>query len=152
MAKMPEFPFDPSQIADFFKDYDLSKYFPQSSLPDIDPAALMAAQKKNMDALVEANKAAAAGYQDLFKKQMAMFEETLTAAQKQAANLDTTVTPGSAEKQGEYVKAAFEKAVENMTLLAQEAQKANASAFSTVSARIEENMKEMKDLAGKFTG
>ncbi len=151
MAKMPEFPFDPAQIASFFQENDLSKYFPQAKMPEMDPAALMETQKKNMDALVEANKAAASGYQDLFKKQMSVFEETMEEARKQAATLDGTMSPDVAQKQTDYAKAAFEKAIENMTMLAQEAQKANSTAYSAVSERLEESMKEMQDLARKFT-
>lgn len=152
MAKMPEFPFDPAQITAFFQNNDLSKYFPNVTMPDADPKALMEAQKKNMDALVEANKAAAAGYQDLFKKQLSVFEETMTEARKQVENFDASkMTPDAAKEQGEYVKAAFEKAIANMTVLAEEAQKANTTAYKAVSGRVEESMKEIQDLAKKFT-
>lgn len=151
MAKIPEFPFDPSQIAEFFQNNDLTKYFPQAKMPEVDPAALMATQKKNMDALVEANKAAASGYQDLFKKQLSMFEETMAEARKQAEKMDGSMSADAAQQQGEYVKAVFEKAIANMTMLAEEAQKANANAYETVSTRVEESMKEMQELAAKFT-
>ena len=151
MAKMPEFPFDPSQITEFFQKNDFSQFFPQAKLPDLDPADLMAAQKKNMDALVEANKAAAAGYQDLFKKQLSMFEDAMAEGRKQAEKMDGTLSAEAAQQQGDYVKAVFEKAIANMTMLAEEAQKANVSAFETVSARVEESMKEMQDMASKFS-
>ena len=69
---------------------DRGHFYAPTVLSGVDPDALMKAQQKNMDALVAANKAAAAGYQDLFKKQMAIFEETMAEAQKQMKALDAT--------------------------------------------------------------
>ena len=112
----------------------------------------MAAQQKNMDALVEANKAAAAGYQDLFKKQVAIFEETMAEAQKHLKGFDATkLDAETAKAQGEVAKAAFEKALANMQALAEAAQKANADAYEIVSARIKESIGELRDLAAKVT-
>ena len=110
----------------------------------------MAAQQKNMDALVEANKAAAAGYQDLFKKQMAIFEETMAEAQKHLKSFDATkLDAETAKAQAELAKAAFEKALANMQALAESAQKANAEAYEIVSARIKESLAELRDMATK---
>ena len=110
----------------------------------------MSSQKKNMDALVEANKAAAAGYQDLFKRQMAIFEETMTEAQAQLKAFDATkIDPDSAKAQAELAKAAFEKALANMQALAEGAQKANAEAYEIVSARIKESLAELREMATK---
>ena len=74
--------FDPEKFAELFKTADFTKFFEQTKLPGFDMEAMMAAQKKNMDALVEANKAAAAGYQDLFKKQVSIYEETMSAMRR----------------------------------------------------------------------
>ena len=84
------FSFDPEKMAEFFKQNDFTKQLASMRMPGVDADALMKAQKKNMDALVEANKAAAAGYQDLFKKQMAIFEETMAEAQRQIKGFDAT--------------------------------------------------------------
>lgn len=112
----------------------------------------MATQSKNMEALVAANKAAAAGYQDLFKKQMAIFEETMTEAQKALKGFDATkLDAESAKAHGEVAKAAFEKALANMQALAESAQKANADAYEIVSARIQASLAELRDLAAKAT-
>jgi phasin family protein len=122
-------------------------------MPGLDPETLMAAQKKNMDALVEANKAAAAGYQDLFKKQMQIFEETMAEAQAHLKSFDATkIDPERAKAQAELAKAAFEKALANMQALAESAQKANAEAYEIVSARIKESLAELREMAGKARG
>lgn len=146
------FAFDPEKMSEFFKQNDFTKQFSNFKLPGFDAESIMGAQKKNMDALVEANKAAAAGYQDLFKKQVAVFEETMAEAQKHLKSFDATkLDAESAKAQGELAKAAFEKALANMKDLAESAQKANAEAYEIVSARVKEGMTELRDLAAKVT-
>ena len=114
------FSFDAEKMSEFFRNNDFTKALSTMKMPGLDGEAIMEAQKKNMDALVEANKAAAAGYQDLFKKQMSIFEETMSEAQKYMASLDATkLDPETAKAQGELAKAAFEKAIANMQALAE---------------------------------
>jgi phasin family protein len=144
------FSFDPEKMSEFFKQADFSKYLSNLKVPGIDAEALVAAQQKNMDALVEANKAAAAGYQDLFKKQMAIFEDTMAEAQKQMKAFDATkIDADKAKAQAELAKAAFEKALANMQALAESAQKANTEAYEIVSARIKESLAELREMATK---
>ena len=127
------FSFDVEKMTEFFKQNDFTKQLASMKMPGVDTEALMKAQQKNMDALVEANKAAAAGYQDLFKKQVAIFEETMAEAQKQMKGFDATkIDADKAKAQGELAKAAFEKALANMQALAESAQKANADAYEIV--------------------
>lgn len=147
----PKFPFDLEQMTAFFKANDFTKAFTAPKMPDVDGEAILEAQKKNMAALVEANKAAAAGYQELFKKQIEVFETTLAEAQKQIAGFDPSkVDESTAEAQGEVAKAAFESALGNMTALAEGAQKANAEAFEVVSARVQDSVAELQDMAKKL--
>jgi phasin family protein len=142
--------FDAEKMSEFFKQNDFTKHLAQMKMPGFDAEAMMAAQQKNMNALVEANKAAAAGYQDLFKKQMQIFEETMAEAQQALKNFDATkIDPERAKAQGELAKAAFEKALANMQALAEGAQKANAEAYEIVSARIKESLNELREMAAK---
>ena len=152
MADKTAFPFDPEKMMEFFKQNDFTKAFTEGKLPGIDAEALFAAQKKNMDALVEANKAAAAGYQDLFRKQLAIFEETISEAQKQMKDLELKVDSKTAAARAEMAKAAFEKAIANMKDLADTAQKANTEAYEIVSARVKDSVEELKALGAKMKG
>ena len=121
----------------------------QQQLLSLKDSELAAAQQR----LAEANKAAAAGYQDLFKKQLAIFEETTAEAQKAMKDFDATrIDPEKAKAQGELAKAAFEKALSNMQALAEGAQKANKEAYEIVSARIQESLVELRDMATKTRG
>jgi len=144
------FSFDVEKMTEFFRNNDFTRSLSNMKLPGFDADSVMAAQRKNMDALVEANKAAAAGYQDLFKKQMAIFEETMSEAQQHLKAFDATkFDADKAKAQAELAKAAFDKALANMQALAESAQKANADAYEIVSARIRESLAELRDLANK---
>ena len=146
------FPFDLEQMTEFFKANDFTKAFSAPKLPEVDADSILAAQKKNMESLVAANKAAAAGYQNLFAKQVEVFEATLAEAQKQIADFDPSkMDAESAAAQGEVAKAAFDKALGNMTALAEGAQKANADAFEVVSASIKDSVAELQEMSTKFT-
>lgn len=140
--------FDAEKIGEFFRQNDFTKHLAGLKMPGIDPEALLATQQKNMEALVEANKAAAAGYQDLFKRQLAVFEATMAEAQKQLQAFDPTkIDPDKAKAQAELARLAFEKALANMQALAEAAQQANAEAYEIVSARIGESLAELREMA-----
>lgn len=142
------FSFDVDKLSEFFKQNDFSKQLASMKIPGVDTDALVAAQQKNMDALVEANKAAAAGYQDLFRKQVAIFEETMAEARKHLKAFDTTkIDPEAAKAQSELARTAFEKALANMQALAESAQKANSDAYDIVASRIRESLAELRDMA-----
>ena len=146
------FAFDPEKLTEFFKQNDFAKQFADFKMPGFDADALMAAQKKNMDTLVEANKAAAAGYQELFKKQVAIFEETIAEAKQGMKSFEgNTLDADAAKAQGEVAKAAFEKALGNMQALAEAAQKANSEAYEIVAGRVKDSVNELRDLAEKTT-
>jgi phasin family protein len=155
MADKGMFPFDPQHFAEMFKMPgmskmgDMSKWFDGVKAPGFDPAALMDQSRKNMEALTAANQAAAAGYQDFFKKQMAIFEETMQAAQEQMAHIGDGMSPDAAGKQAEVYKAAFDKALANMTELAEAVKKSNEEVFAIMSARVKESIAELQAMAPK---
>ena len=143
------FVFDTEKFAELFKTEELTKFFDQAKA-NFNPEALLEAQKKNVAALVEANKVAAAGYQDIFKRQVAMYEETVATLQAALADLgDSALTPEGQAKQVELAKSSFEKAVANMTELAEVAKKANTEAFEIVQARVKASLEELKEITAK---
>ena len=143
------FPFDADKLAEMFKTPDMSKMFEGFKMPGFDMHAMMDAQKKNVEALMAANRAAAAGYQDFFKKQMAIFEETMSVAQSQMNSMGEGMGADSAARQADLYRVAFEKALANMTELAEAAKKANEEAFAIVSARVKESLAELQAMSAK---
>ena len=151
MAQNPQFPFDISKITDFFKDNDFSKHFAGLDFSNLDPQKLFAAQEKNMAALMAANKTAAAGYQELFQKQLSVFEEAIADAQAYLKTASAkAIAPDAAKTHGEAIKTAFEKAMANMTAMAEGAQKANSETYKLVSERVASSAAELQALAKKF--
>lgn len=141
-------PFDPAKLAEMMKAPDFSKLFDPANFGEqfksADQNALFEAQQKNMDALVAAQKAAAAGYQDLFQKQVAIFQETLSAAEAEIASIGKSTNPtDAAQAQADLARKAYDKAVANLTELTNAARKANEEAFEIVKSRVEAGIKEM---------
>lgn len=144
MANQNFFGFDPDRMAEMFKANDMTKMFEGMKMPGFDPQVVMESQRKNFEALVAANQAAMAGYQDLYRKQVQIFEETMATAQSQMGSMGDGA---DAQKQAEVYKTAFEKALANMTELAETAKKANEEAFAIVSARVKESLAEIQTIA-----
>ncbi|MEM7547022.1 MAG: TIGR01841 family phasin [Pseudomonadota bacterium] len=143
-------PFDPAKFSELFTSMDMSKFFDVSAYKGFDQSALFDAQQKNMDALVAAQQSAAAGYQDLFQKQVAIFQDTMKAAQSQLSELSKTdMGADSAAKHAELTTKAFETAVANARDLAEAAQKANEEAFNIVRSRVEASIEELKGAVSK---
>ncbi len=155
MAKLPEFPvditkfmgdFDPTKMADEF-----TKAMKQFNLPGVDVDSLVAAQKKNMEALTNANRVAFEGAQAVAKRQAEILQETMNEASK---GLDVISKVGSppeaAAKQAEFAKDAFERALGNMRELAEMVSKSREEATSTINGRISESLGEIKDMVLKM--
>ncbi|GIX13797.1 MAG: hypothetical protein KatS3mg118_1756 [Paracoccaceae bacterium] len=142
------FPFDPAKMAEMFKLPDLGRMMAEMKLPAVPAGQLMEAQKRNMEALMAANRAAAAGYQELFRRQLQIFEETMAEARKAIEAIDATrPAPADAARQAEIARLAYEKALANMTALAEAAQKANREAYEIVADRIRESIEEIRAMA-----
>lgn len=137
------FPFDSEQIKEMFS---------AAKLPGVDTDAVMAAQQKNVDALIEANKVVIAGYQDIYKRQVALFESAVAEAKDKLAEMQgQPLTAEQTAKNVEDLKAAVEKAAADVKELAEMTQKANTGAFEVVKARAEEAAAEFKAAAEKVT-
>lgn len=137
--------FDPTKIADEF-----GKLAGNYKLPVIDIEAVMASQRKNIEALTVANKAAAEGMQKVTSRQAQILQETLDEATKTFANVGKTGDPSDvAARQAELLRVAFEKALANMSELADMVTKSSNEATTVVNQRISESLDEIKALSKK---
>lgn len=144
------FVFDAEKMKDMFKMPELGKMFDGAKVPAFDMDSVVAAQQKNVTALVEANKAAMAGYQELYKRQVALVQDSLAKTRDQFAELQAQpMTAEQSAKNLESVKTAFDKAMNDVNELADLAQKANTEAFNIIKARFEESFAEFKSAADK---
>ena len=140
-AEKSPFAFDADKVKEMFT---------TAKLPMVDAEAVMAAQQKNMDAFVAANKVVFAGYQDVIKRQMALVEAAVAQAKDSFSELQgQPMTVEQATANIEAMKTAFEKAAADAKELADLAQKANTGAFEIVKARFDEAVVEFKNAADK---
>jgi phasin family protein len=124
---------------------DLTKMIEQFKLPGVDMSAIVESRRKDMDALMSANKATLDSMQELAKKQAEIFAQAMQTAQDSIQSLAKggVGTPDPV-KQAEVARKAYEKAVAGMSELAQMARKAQAEAMAGISARAQQSVEEMK--------
>ena len=149
---------NPFDLSKYFKDFDPTKAVEDFTaklkaykVPGVDFDAVIAAQKKNVEALTAANKAAIEGLQAVAKRQGEILQETMQEASKAVKDLSSAGGPQEvAAKQAELAKSAFEKALGNMKELAELVTKAQQDAASTINARISASLDEIKAAAEKL--
>jgi phasin family protein len=152
MTNSNQFPFvfDVEKMQEMFKMPELDKMFDGGRMPGMDMKALVEAQQKNVAAMVEANKAAMAGYQELYKRQVALVQESLATAKDSFQEMQSQpMTADQATKNMEAMKSAMDKAMADLNELTEMAQQANTKAFNIIKDRFEESFAEFKDAAEK---
>ena len=126
---------------------DFTAMLEQFKIPGLDMTTFADARRKDVEALVEANKSAYEGMQALARTQTEMLTRAMQTIQESAKGLASGQggVPDPS-KQAEVVRAAWEKMLADMTTLAQMAQKAQADAVARLTARAQENMEEFQQM------
>jgi phasin family protein len=124
--------------------FDFTKLMSQFRLPGVDFAALVDRERKNIQALAEANRIAFEGWQRLVRRQAEILQETMKKVVADAGQVD-------AIKRTDLAKEGFEKALANMRELAEMGSKSQKEAFEVVRKRIEENVEGIRNF-GKEAG
>ncbi len=135
----------------FIPEFDVKKLLGDLKLPAVpDVEAVLAAHKRNLEALTEANRVALEGAQTVARRHMEIMQETMSGLSGTLKELSSSQTPATrAAKQAELLKKAYENAVANTKELGDLIQKSNAEAMSKLNARFSEAMSEMKALLDK---
>jgi phasin family protein len=131
-----------------FLDMDVGKAFAGFNFPGLDVESLVAYQRKNLEALTQANQLAVEGVQAVARRQVELARQAVDEASVLVREL---TQPGAPEeriaKGAEYAKTAFEKGVANARELAELVTKANTEAFAVLQKRVAEGFEEMRDYA-----
>lgn len=129
-----------------FFDVDVSKAFAGFTFPGFDVESMVAAQRKNLEALTQANQLAVEGVQAVARRQVELARQAVDEA---SAVLREWTQPGAPEerlaKNVELAKHAFEKGVANARELAELVTKANTEAFNVIQKRVAEGFEEIRD-------
>ena len=120
-------------------------------LSGFDIEAAVSSQRKNIEALTQANQLAVEGVQALMRRQV---EITRQAMEDFSAMFRDMVQPTSSPedrfaKQAEYSKHAIEKSLSNAKELTELVTKANTEAFNVINKRVTESLDEVRDFAKK---
>ncbi len=133
-----------------FLEMDVSKIISEFKVPGVDFDAIMASQRKNIEAVTAANQLAIEGMQAVIRRQGEILRKTM---EQTGAMLTDAMSAGSPEtivtKQAELVQSAFQQALGNMKELAEMVTKSNTEAANVISKRVSESLEELKTVAKK---
>jgi phasin family protein len=144
MSKSTTNPAPAAGIASFA---DVTKMFEQFKLPGVDMKPIIESRRKDIEALVAANKAAAEAMQALAQRQTEMFASAMQGMQESAKKMGSTLgaAPDYA-KQAEIARTAYEKVLGDMKDLAEMARKSQVDAMAVINERATQSFAEMKQL------
>lgn len=131
-------------------DLDISKFLADLKLQSVDLNVVLAAQRKNLEALTTANKLAFEGAQAIARRLTEVLGQLLEDTSSAVAEVAAAPTPEQKmAKQVELGKVAFEKALSNLKELSELLSKSNTEAADVINKRISESLDEIKALASK---
>ena len=128
---------------------DIVKLLEQYQLPGIDIAAIIEMRRKDIEALMTANRVALEGAQSAGQKQVELLRGTLDQLSSliQQATASGSMTEKTT-KTGELVQQVLQRALENMRELAETAYKSQSDTYAVLTKRIQENLDEARALLG----
>ena len=133
-------------------DFDMTKVFADFRLRPFDVEAVWAAQRRNIEALSQANQAAVEGVQALAKRQIELTRETFEGFSALWRDLATPVsTEDRIVKNTEYVKKMLEKGVTHGREVTTIATKAGTAAAEVLHKRATASLDEIRALASQQT-
>ncbi len=121
---------------------DIGKMLEQFKLPGVDLAGVMEAQRKNIEALTQANQTAYAGMQELARRQAELFQQTMAQCQTALSQVGSP-TPANMSAQAEVAQKIFSQAVAGMREMAEAAAKSQAQAWEVIQKRTEESIAQV---------
>jgi phasin family protein len=122
---------------------DFSKFIEQFKVPGVDLSSIVESGRKDLEALVEANKAAYQGLQALARKQGEVLTEAMQKIQdaaKHAAGM-----PAEA-KSADLAREAYKSTLAHMKEMADIVRNSNAEAMTKVADRAIEHLQDLKKM------
>ena len=133
-----------------FFDFDMTKVFADFRFRPFDVEAVWAAQRRNLEALTQANQLAVEGVHALAKRQIEMTQQAL---EDMSTMVREMAQPSSTEeriaKHTEYTKKMIDKGLTHGREIAALASKAGSEATEVLQKRTTESLDEMRAFACK---
>jgi len=131
-------------------EFDVTKFFADFRYKPVDVEAVWAAQRRNIEALSQANQAAVEGVQALARHQIELTRETFEGF---STLLRDMAQPASAEdriaKNTDYVKKMLDKGVSHSREVATITTKATNDAAEILRKRAVESLDELRSIGGQ---
>ncbi|MDE0811021.1 MAG: phasin family protein [Alphaproteobacteria bacterium] len=128
------------------KMFDFQSMFHNAKIPGFDIDAIIAAQKKNVEAVVGANQTVAEGFQAITKRQLEVAQTMVQDTGVRMADLmGATALEERMAKQAELAKSGIEQASQSMREVFGVLGKAQTEAFALIKRRMDESLDEIKD-------
>jgi len=135
---------------DFSKMMDPSKLMGDFKVPGVDVEAVVSSQRRNLEALSQANQLAVEGMQAVARRQAEIFRQMMEEASQAMKDIMAAGSPeDKAGRQTELVKEAFQRAIANMRELAEMVAKSQTEAFDVINKRVTDSLDEIKTLIAK---
>ena len=153
MAKTQMKTGNPFLDADFGEFMDFSKFAEQFKLPGVDSKALIESQRKNVEAMTQANRVALEGLQAIGQRQVEILRQAMEETTKVVREMAKPGQP--AEKiaaQTALVKEAYELALANLRELAEMGAKSNTEAADVLAHRVSASLDELKGVIKQVNG
>src|SRR6059058_6370618 len=133
-----------------FFDFDMTKLFADFRFRPFDVEALWAAQRRNIEALSQANQLAVEGVQAVTRRQIELTRETFEGFSTLLRDLAQPASPEDRiAKNTDYAKQMLEKGVNHGREVVSIAAKTGADAAEVLQKRATESLDEMRALASK---
>ena len=130
---------------DITKMMDVTKMMSEFKIPGVDIEAILSSQRKNIEALANANRLAFEGVQAMMKRQTEILRQTMQEVAGATQGMATTISPQEKlAKQTALAKEAFERAVANMRELSEMVAKSNSEVFELLNVRLGQVMDEVR--------
>ena len=130
--------------------FDMTKAFGEFQLPGLDVEALAQTQRKNIEALTQANQLATEGLRALAERQASIVQQAVADA---SGLFREWTQPGAPDerlaKNVEVAKQAFEKGLANLRELNDLSAKAGMDVFSVFARRLSQSFDEVRLYAKK---
>jgi len=128
----------------------LNQLLERANLTGFDTTGIVEARRKDIDAVLEANRIVYAGAQALAQKQLEILRATMTAARSAVSEGSFSGSPMEiATRQRDLMTKAFQMSLAHMRELAEIVRQAQADAFAVVKGQVEH---DIRDLMGKGKG
>ena len=123
---------------------DFGQFAEQFKVPQIDTAAVLEAQRKNVEALTNANRLAFEGAKAVTERQAEILRQAMAESTAAVKDLTAGKPEDAFVKQAELMKQGFERSVATFQELAEMGAKSQSEAAEVINKRFSEGLDELK--------